>query len=204
MKVLGKDFAWLVKIPYFSIIGFLALLAAVLAAPFPSGMVLPSLLSECAVFVVLGVALMRESKNAFPVFLMALVLILGQVLVWESAGVVGLASGGLVAGLWLLFLVQMGLAVVYLTNYKLPGGIKGEVFSSVVVWVILIFSFAQLVLGRSGWDWGLAIVFVSIGAIGTTLKSEDARGYGTIIEVIGVLLALVVVFVAHGVILSLI
>jgi len=111
LKNILKDYDWLRKLPYFSFVGALVLLAALLSVPLPAGTALPTLLTEAALFVVLGVALMRESKNAFPVFLMGLVFLFGQVLLWTSGTGGVLTSAALVAGLWLLLFVELGLAV---------------------------------------------------------------------------------------------
>ena len=201
LKNILKDYDWLRKLPYFSFVGALVLLAALLSVPLPAGTALPTLLTEAALFVVLGVALMRESKNAFPVFLMGLVFLFGQVLLWTSGTGGVLTSAALVAGLWLLLFVELGLAVAYETDYKIAG-MKGEVFSNVVVWLLLVYSASKMLVSASGAGWGLAVAFVSLGSIFGELK--EAKDYGVFMQIFGVLLALGVVFVARAAALSLI
>jgi len=202
LKDILKDYDWLRRLPYFSFVGALVLLAALLSVPLPTGTALPTLLTEAALFVVLGVALMRKSKNAFPVFLMGLVFLFGQVLLWTS-GTGGVLTGAvLTAGLWLLLFVELGLAVAYETNYKIAG-MKGEVFSNVVVWLVLVYSASKmLVSASSGAGWGLAVAFVCVGTICGELK--EAKDYGVFLQIFGVLFALGVVFVARVAALSLI
>ena len=116
MKDYLKDCAWLKTLPYFSIVGVLALLGAHAFLSPPASSALPKLLTEILLFLVLGVALMRKSKNAFPVFLMGLVRSLNQMLMWNYAG-----TASLKVKLWLLLGLEFAMTLVCVTNYQISG-----------------------------------------------------------------------------------
>ena len=191
------------ELPYFSIIGVLALIALF----FPNlqgsvdfnGKILPTVLTEALLFITLGIGFLRKRlANAFPLFLMACVWFLNQVLVWNIA-----TAAYLSAALWLLLVAQAALTYMYATNFKISfAGGGGDSWAYAGVWLLALFAIAKILLAPQYMAWGFAVGLVSVGTI--FRQSLTLKQYGLWMQVIGVLVAVFAVLVQQSAALSLI
>jgi hypothetical protein len=179
------------QIPWFSVAGAVLLVSLFLFTSTLSNFMtelVPIYLTEALLFIVFGYALMRgHTEDSFTVFLMACVWLLDQILCWSNIG------AGLSASLWFLAAIQIVLAYLFLTKYKLKfANVGGEAWTYAALWVIFLFGVAKLWLNLSYGTaiaqmpiWGISIAILSFGYIIKPL-SKDA---GVTMQAIGALLA---------------
>jgi hypothetical protein len=177
------------KVPWFAVAGILVVVNLLMVRQSGDFMnvVVPSYLTQALLYIALGYGFLREhASQGFTVFLMAGDWLLTTILVWN-----GVANA---AVLWLLFMVQLALAFMFFTNYKLKfAGDGGATWTHAAVWLVFLFGLGKLFVGLAGTTlaqmplWGLGILLMSFGYI---IKPVE-KDWATPIQAIGCLIAAV-------------
>ena len=178
--------------PWFAILGVLVILNMLLTQQGPdfTATVLPAYLSQAFLFIALGYGFYREhTTQGFAVFLMGLIWLLQNVLLWSNAEVT--------AWLWLTFLVQLMLIYFFFTGKKLKfAGESSLPWTYAALWVVFITGLAKFLIGLSAGMmaqiplWGLGVLLVSFGYI---IKPVE-QSWSAPFKLIGTLLCLVSAF----------
>lgn len=184
------------KIPWFAVVGALLILGMLLSANMPDFwlMTVPVLLTQALLYLCFGYAFMRgHIEQGFAVFLMSLVWLLMQI------GLLAFAQSGI---LWFVCLIQIALAYLFFTGYKLKFAGSGRTtWTYAGLWVTFVYGLAKMWMSFSTGGtlasvplWGLAIALLCFGYIIEPVE----KSWAVPLQAIATLIALIAVFGAAG------
>lgn len=178
------------KVPWFAVVGVLVILNMLIvqqSADFMS-VVVPTYMMQAFLYFAFGYAFLKgHTEQGFSVFLMALIWLLANILVWSNMQAT--------VWLWLLFLAQLFLVYMFFTGQKLKfAGSGGVTWTYAGLWVVFIFGLGKFIVGLSSGLtlaqmplWGLGILLLSFGYIIKPVEDD----WAVPLQAIGCLLALV-------------
>lgn len=189
----------LTRLPCYACLGVLVLMSLFMFCTgydnFTTELV-PIYLTEAILFIAVDVVLTKKQSQGWVVFLMALVWLLNQAIVWGS-------PDNLSVILWILFLGQAGLAYALTTKRSVellsPPNPSASNWGYGASAVIFIYALGKLILTvMYGWapmhwtSWAVAVLVTSIGYL---YPKSEYSGY---LKIIGVLIGVITALTISG------
>jgi hypothetical protein len=160
---------------------------------------LPSVLTQAILYLAVGYVLRTgKYKESFKVFLMSVVFAISNLIVWRNV-----TEAAMVPSMWILFLVQLALAGIIFTNYKISYFSGSGTWVYATVFVILTASIGGAWVNITGPQvylqqalWAIAVTATGFGFI--VKPADKDKQISTGLYVIGLAVALIAAFALAG------